>query len=198
MNKLASGAIVGTLGVALLLGGAGTFALWNGSTTVDGATISSGALTIATDSSKGVWRDISTTPAVPIGNISLFKIAPGDTIEMTKVITVVATGTNLKASLTFDPASIGIGNGAAATLNSALKSATTYAFSAADANGALPVTNNVVAIASNAASTNITVKLVVTLPATNGDLIAGVRSQAQGGALDFSAVSLILQQNARS
>ena len=55
MNKLTKGAIATAAGIALLLGGAGTFALWNGQTTIAGGTISTGTLAIASTGSP-VWK----------------------------------------------------------------------------------------------------------------------------------------------
>ena len=49
------GSIAGAAGVALLLGGAGTFALWNGDAAIAGATITAGTLTV--EASEGTWSD---------------------------------------------------------------------------------------------------------------------------------------------
>ena len=86
MNKLAKGAVAGAAGVALLLGGAGTFALWNDSSTVSGTTISSGELAVAT-ATPGGW---STAPELWV---------PGDTYTYTEVLTVSAVGDNIEAEL---------------------------------------------------------------------------------------------------
>ena len=55
MNKLLKGAIAGAAGVALLLGGAGTFALWNSSATVTGGNIDAGNLHVADSGTAGTW-----------------------------------------------------------------------------------------------------------------------------------------------
>ena len=86
MNKLAKGAVAGAAGVALLLGGAGTFALWNDSSTVSGTTISSGELAVAT-ATPGAW---STAPELWV---------PGDTYTYTEILTVSAVGDNIEAEL---------------------------------------------------------------------------------------------------
>lgn len=86
MNKLAKGAVAGAAGIALLMGGAGTFALWNDTSTVSGTTISSGELSVAT-ASPGAW---STAPELWV---------PGDTYTYTEVLTLSAVGDNIAAEL---------------------------------------------------------------------------------------------------
>ena len=93
MNKLTKAAIATAVGTALLLGGAGTLASWNSSTTINGGTIVAGNLTIA-DGATGVWKS-GTTPI----NLSTYKIVPGDTLTYTDTVNVTATGDNLVAKL---------------------------------------------------------------------------------------------------
>lgn len=109
MNKLVKGSIAGGLGVVLLLGGAGTLALWNQSALVAGGSVTSGVLTLKADSAAATWTDISPELAsggVSIPNIANYRIVPGDTIKFTQTVKVVATGTNLKAKLNYDPTTI--------------------------------------------------------------------------------------------
>ena len=102
MNKLIKGSIAGAAGVALLLGGAGTFALWNSTADIDGATITAGTLTVAT--SNGVWTDqTSATNAIDITD---YEIVPGDTLTYTTEVLVNAIGDNLNATLSVDQRSI--------------------------------------------------------------------------------------------
>jgi len=191
MNKLTSGAIVGTLGIALLLGGAGTFATWNQSTTANAGTVASGTLTIA-NSGTASWKNISAdapTGGTAIANIASYKIVPGDTLEMTQTFTVAASGDNLKATLAFDPASIATAN----TADAALKAATTVSFTATGGGVGASTTPNTVSVVSTAAGVNtVTVKLIVSLPAA----VDGVT--AQGGSLNLSAVAFKLAQNTRA
>jgi alternate signal-mediated exported protein len=189
MNKLTSGAIVGTLGIALLLGGAGTFATWNQSTTANAGTVASGTLTIA-NSGTPTWKNISAdAPAnATIANIASYKIVPGDTLEMTQTFTVAASGDNLKATLNYSPDSIV----ATTDADKALKAATTFAFTATGGGLTTDATTKVVSVASTSAGVNtVTVKLTVALPST----VSGVA--AQGGSLNLSAVSFNLAQNTR-
>jgi alternate signal-mediated exported protein len=103
MNKLIKGAVAGTAAIALLLGGAGTFALWNDSASASMGTISSGTLDI-TKVSAPVWTDLSTNAV--IGDISTFALVPGDKISYSQTVSVAARGNNLKAELTVDPSGL--------------------------------------------------------------------------------------------
>ena len=58
MNKLLKGSIAGAAGIALLLGGAGTFALWNDTAAASGGTVQSGNLSVVLNGSPA-WKDIS-------------------------------------------------------------------------------------------------------------------------------------------
>lgn len=107
MNKLVKGAVAGAAGIALLLGGAGTFALWNSSIGVGSSTVSTGTLKFGT-ATGATWRDDSagatTTAFVPTTD----KIVPGDVVSLTQNVTVSASGKNLKASLVYVPGSVTI------------------------------------------------------------------------------------------
>ena len=48
MNKLVKGSIAAAAGISLLMGGAGSLALWNDSVTVNAGTVSSGTLDVST------------------------------------------------------------------------------------------------------------------------------------------------------
>jgi len=108
MNKLVKGSIAGAVGVALLLGGGSTFALWNDAAGVAGGTVSSGTLDLVVAPNTASWKDISPEHATPvsISDISDFKIVPGDVLELTQSVTVKATGDNLIGELTFDPTTV--------------------------------------------------------------------------------------------
>jgi alternate signal-mediated exported protein len=196
MNKLTSGAIVGTLGIALLLGGAGTFAMWNTSTSADAGIVSSGTLTIA-NSGTPTWKNVSTDAVaggVTIPSIASYKIVPGDKVQMTQVFTVAATGDNLKATLSYDDLTIGTtGTDAASTAaNVALKTATTVAMTATGTGVTAGTVANTFTVAPNASGVStVTVTLTVALPST----VSG--TTAQNGALNLSAVKFNLAQVTR-
>lgn len=92
MKRMTKGLIALSAGTALLLGGAGTLALWNDAANVDAGNVASGNLTL--DAATGTW-----TPA-----ISLW--VPGDTATYTTDVSIVAQGDNIAAQLSIDPASI--------------------------------------------------------------------------------------------
>lgn len=97
MNKATKGAIAAGAAGILLAGGAGTFALWTDSDTVNAGTVSTGALSMTVG--DGMWTETA-TPAVEIIDIANFEIVPGDSLTYTTAITVVAEGENLQAELT--------------------------------------------------------------------------------------------------
>lgn len=105
MNKLIKGSIAGAAGIVLLLGGAGTFALWNDSVAAAGGNVQSGVLTVALNGSPA-WADASTDKTSTTWVPGTDKLVPGDTVTYTQNFDVVATGKNLKANLSFDPTTV--------------------------------------------------------------------------------------------
>jgi alternate signal-mediated exported protein len=95
MNRLVKGSIAGAAGIALLLGGAGTFALWNATATVSAQTITAGTLTL-TANADGVWKKLDGTTITA----SSYRIVPGTTLIFTQTLTVNAVGDGLTADLT--------------------------------------------------------------------------------------------------
>jgi len=86
MNKLVSGSVAVAAGIALLMGGAGSLALWNDSVTANAGTVSSGTLDVSSGTA-GSWSP------------NLAKIVPGDTVVYTQTLNLSATGDNLKATV---------------------------------------------------------------------------------------------------
>jgi alternate signal-mediated exported protein len=107
MNKLVKGAVAGAAGIALLLGGAGTFALWNASVGVSSGTISTGTLAFGTSASP-VWTDKSAGATTTTFDPTVNKIVPGDVVQLVQTVTVTGSGKNLVASLTYVPSSVAI------------------------------------------------------------------------------------------
>ncbi|GGL00895.1 hypothetical protein GCM10007382_21060 [Salinibacterium xinjiangense] len=109
MNKLVKGAVATAAGVALLMGGAGTFAYWNDSVGITGGTITAGNL-VVTDATptSGVWTVLKNGvgTATTITNIATFVASPGDKFTYTKSVTITATGDNLTATLALGAGSI--------------------------------------------------------------------------------------------
>jgi len=92
MNKLTKGLVVGGAGLVLVVGGAGSLALWNDSASVDAGPVGSGEMTI--DATDGVWSD----------DITLW--VPGDQSVYSTDLTVTLSGDNLTTQLVLDPASV--------------------------------------------------------------------------------------------
>lgn len=190
MNKLLKGAVAGAAGIALLLGGAGTFALWNTSATVNVGTVASGTLKFAQVGAPS-WRNIASdvpSEKQAISDIVSYRIVPGDKLELTEVVAIDATGDNLHATLSLDDASI------TGPLKTSLSPITMTATGASVTAGATPNTFNVSpvnSVAESGATTNVTITVIVELPAS----VSG--TTAQGSSLDLSNLSFKLQQNAR-
>lgn len=185
MNKLIKGAIAGTAGVVLLLGGGGTLALWNSSTVVAAGPVSSGTLAVSA-SGLPSWMDVSSDKtAASIPAIAAFKMVPGDTVELTQDLTVTATGNNLKATLAYDDATL-LATGAAAT---ALKAALVIEVNATGgANVTRIGTSNTFTVTPAAAASTVTVTVRITLPASVSD------ATIQNATVDLSGLAFKLQQ----
>src|SRR4051812_18144491 len=93
MNKIVKGSIAGAAGLALLLGGAGTFALWNTSTTVSAQTIKS--FSLSPPSGHGVWPDGAGGAINPV----TYKLNPGQPLPYPQPLTGNALGNGIKANL---------------------------------------------------------------------------------------------------
>jgi alternate signal-mediated exported protein len=95
MNKLVKGSIAGAAGIALLLGGAGTLALWNDSADIEDTTVSSGTLTIETAGITAEFAD-----GTPFTSSTL--IVPGDTVNLVQEVTIDAVGDTMLVKLGVD------------------------------------------------------------------------------------------------
>ena len=95
MNKMMKGSVAGATGIALLMGGFGTYALWSDSEQLAQNSVQSGELSI--DTSAGVYDDTRTTT---VGDWSTSeKMVPGDVITYTQKFTVKGNGRNLKGDI---------------------------------------------------------------------------------------------------
>jgi len=190
MNKLVTGAVAGAAGIALLLGGAGTFALWNASTEVNASSVASGTLSL-TPSSAGSWTDVTNgrNAALTTAQVAAYKVVPGSKLQFTQPITIAASGTDLRADLTYDATSV----------TGSLKPYVTNALTVSTAAGNSTLPSGVTAgsapgsyvVAPVAAgSTSAVVTFVVELPSTVTD------AASQGGTLDLSKLTFTLKQRA--
>lgn len=99
MNKITKGAVVGGIGVALLLGGGSTLAYWNDSVAVSGTTITAGDLKI-TPVGTGAWTVSNGSVTDKPVTINTFRAVPGDVLTYKASFDVVASGDNIRATLT--------------------------------------------------------------------------------------------------
>jgi alternate signal-mediated exported protein len=95
MNKMTKGALATGLGVALLVGGGGTLAVWNASDTAPAGTIKSGDLNLT--AGKGEWTSLHS--AIPI-DLATYKVVPGDLLTFTQKVQVNLEGDLMQADLT--------------------------------------------------------------------------------------------------
>ncbi|MGL4305272.1 MAG: alternate-type signal peptide domain-containing protein [Mycobacteriaceae bacterium] len=176
MKKQTKGAIAAGAAGILLMGGAGTLALWSDSEVIGGGTIASGELTIA-PSGTPAWADVSDITPGAIADISTFKIVPGDILTYTADYKIAATGDNLKATLTADSAAI--------TGDTDLKGKITTELTMTGAGSGGPGTYNL-----TSADGGKTIKVVVkiTFDKTTPDQVA------QNQKIDLSGFKLTLQQ----
>lgn len=101
MKKVLKASLAAGAAGALLLGGAGTFALWQGTGTIGAGTVTTGHLTLST-AAPGTWTDISpdVLPANATFDPATAHIVPGDTVKFSQTVTISADGKNLKGALT--------------------------------------------------------------------------------------------------
>ncbi|WP_423918044.1 alternate-type signal peptide domain-containing protein [Frigoribacterium sp. 2-23] len=187
MNKLVKGAVAGAAGIALLLGGAGTFALWNQSATASASTVTSGTLSIAT-AGTGTWTDVSTSTARTISDIASYRIVPGSKLKFVQQLSVNATGNDLKADFTYDTKSVT--GSLASTITPVLTiagSATTTALPSGFTASSKANTFSVQPTGSG--STAVYATVTIELP-QNSD------NSTQNGTLDLSKLTFLLSQTA--
>jgi len=87
------GAVAAAAGVAVLLGGMGTFALWNAEGALGEGSLQTGSLTA--DFGDITWNDVTPGHENLIEDLDGFQMVPGDVIVGTSTIAVVAEGENL-------------------------------------------------------------------------------------------------------
>lgn len=97
MNKMIKGSIAGATGVALLMGGFGTYALWSDSEALGSNGVQSGQLNI--DTTPGSYDDVNTDVA---GDwTASAKMVPGDVVTYTQTFTVKGDGNNLAGTISY-------------------------------------------------------------------------------------------------
>jgi alternate signal-mediated exported protein len=196
MNKLVKAAIATSVGAALLMGGAGTFAFWNDQVGVSGANITAGTLTVTDPApTNGVWQvQKDGTGTLTTVSIATFLASPGDKLTYTKTVKVTATGDNLVATL-----SLGAGSIAAATpvtsagtdLAAALtKSASIAATGTGITAGGVAGTYTFTPGSTGITNQDVTVTVVITFPKGT----AGQYNTTKTGAVTLSGLTVNIDQ----
>ena len=205
MNKLTKAAIAGGVGIALLLGGAGTLATWNSSSNISGGTIVAGSLTIGTPAltspATTFWTvkhttagAIVTTPLTLTGSVftvtsggAAFTSSPGDQLIYTSTVPLTVTGTNLSAVLSLSSGAITAASNTPANnaLAAALVNSVVFTAPSLSAVTGLPYTYTLLTGTQNVAFT-----ATMTFPSgtpTNDN-------PTQGGSVSMAAMALTLTQ----
>jgi alternate signal-mediated exported protein len=180
MNRIVTGAVAGAAAVLLLLGGAGTFALWNSTANANASSVSSGTLSLAT-AGAGTWTDTTNGRSTTVSPASILMV-PGNSYTFTQPLTVTATGSDLRAELTYDDSKVtGDAGLLAATVRTLQVSSPSAAITAS------PKANTFV-VAPSATASTVNVVFTISLPqaATTG----------QNGTVNLSNLTFTLTQTA--
>jgi alternate signal-mediated exported protein len=194
MNKLTKGAIAGAAGIALLLGGAGSFALWNANTTASAGTITSGTLALVSNSTdaNGAWSNAKGS----IASIATYKAVPGDVLTFTKKVDITAIGDNLDATLAVDSATIkpaSSTNAADVALQSAMTTGSNLSVTIASLPTGITAITGTNTFKVTGATQTKTVSVTVTLTFPQGT--AGDNT-TQNGHVDLSGLGFRITQKA--
>lgn len=185
MNSFVKSAVAGAAGVALLLGGAGTFAVWNSTASASAGVLQTGQLGLSTVAGSGQWKDLETGAVLSAAELTSYRMIPGTQLEYTVPVTVTATGTGLKAVFSYDL-------GATSSTLTSVVPVLTVQKSRTDAglpNGFAAVSGRADAfsVTPSATSTDAVARLGITVP-TDAD------NSTQNKTLDLSKVVFTLTQ----
>lgn len=106
MKRITKHVVAGSVAAAVIVGGAGSFALWSDTADFSGGSINSGTLAVHDLGSS--WTDVSPDRADGGKSIDLasFSAVPGDTLEGTYKVDVELTGDNMVAEVRLDSAAL--------------------------------------------------------------------------------------------
>jgi alternate signal-mediated exported protein len=105
MKKMTKGAIVTGLGVALLLGGGGTLAVWNHSVDTEPGAITAGDLNMKPGDVR--WTSNMSDGAI---DISQYRPVPGETLTFEQDLNITLKGDELKATVSTNAKEYGFGD----------------------------------------------------------------------------------------
>jgi alternate signal-mediated exported protein len=101
MKHVTKGIVAAGLGATLLVGGAGTMAVWTEGISVGGGAINAGHMNLVTDATNtgcGAWT-LDTQESVPTTYSAGNPIVPGDVLSRTCNYTIQAVGNHLRATV---------------------------------------------------------------------------------------------------
>ena len=201
MSKLTKATIAGAAGVALLLGGAGTFATWNATAPISGGTIVAGSLLVGTPAA-GTWSvtHLAAGSGTVYGSsaattLASYKASPGDKLTYTTTVPITVSGTNLVATLALAPGAIAAsapGSAANTALAGFLTLNTIVAMSGTGITGTAP---SYVINGGPTGTNNAIVNATVTATITFSSGTASTENTSMLGSVDLSGMAISLVQN---
>jgi alternate signal-mediated exported protein len=182
MHKIVTGVVAGAAGVALLLGGAGSLALWNANASSAAGIVSSGTLTL-TALGDGTWTDVTNGRSTTIDPSKVLMV-PGNKYQFTQTLSIGATGDDLSADLTYAPQSI--------TGDAGLIAATTKTLSVTSASGTVvqqaDPNANTFRVSPSSSASRVQVLFTIELPSS--------ATSGQNGSVNVGALAFTLTQRA--
>ncbi len=96
MNKMIKGSVAGATGIALLMGGFGTYAMWSQDATMGASQVKSGHMTIQAGDVH--WNDLRVAGADDWDAANAL-VVPGDSVSRTQTFNLTGTGKHLKGTV---------------------------------------------------------------------------------------------------
>lgn len=115
MKKSTKGTLAAAAAGTLLLGGAGSYALWSTSATVSGTSLNSGHLALL-DPSCGDWQ-LDSGESAPLTYADGDPIVPGDALTRVCTYTIDASGNHLRATVAADAPTLSANYAGAVTVD---------------------------------------------------------------------------------
>jgi len=187
MKTIVKGTIATATGVTLLLGGAGTFALWNTSAETAGGTIVSGGLEVEPSAEAATW---TVNGGAPQSTIAGYPIVPGDVVVYSRDMTVTAYGDGLNAAFSLDPASIEPSSTSSSDVALADYLSSTAQLTATG-DGITTTPDAVTVTGRDGLEEDVTVAVTIEFPKST---TVGFENDTQLGSVDLGAVAVTLTQ----
>lgn len=100
-KKRIKGIVAIAAGTALLLGGAGTYAMWSSAEALEAGPVETGDLSLTLGA--GTWTlDGLLTPVTAVADPSAVRIVPGDVLTLTQAVDLTLVGDTIAADLSVD------------------------------------------------------------------------------------------------